>query len=254
MFIVPAGLLVIGRCTDCGGRVERLVEFEDLTRQGVAAVGSGGPGARPAHAAKPDGTGALGTALQHVFGVLVEGHRPCDSSPAGHRVAPLTKQFLRKALADASRDLESDGRTAGKLYLLMEDGRGCAVGTEHLIRGAPAPSAERTANRAAGVEALRRYLGGLDLTASAAVLIGEAWASPLEEYEQLRPGQTERNDVIVASLVTARFGRIGCFDAPAALRVHYLKHERGTNLDWWPLTEPAPLTDGIFAGRTQRTA
>lgn len=239
MFIVPAGLLVVGRCTKCGGRVERLVEFDDLIRPGVASFGLGGLEARSPHATRPGGTGPLGRVLQRVFGVLDEGHLRCDSSPGIHRVAPFTKQFLGKAFADASRDIESDDRTARQLYLLMEDGRGCAVGTEHFLRGAPAPSAERAAYRAAGVEAVRRYLKELDLTPAAAVLIGEAWASPLEGYETRKPGGGGRVEATVVSLVTARFGKATAGLSTASGTV-------GTT-QWQPLRDPAPLTDGLFA-------
>lgn len=244
VFIVPAGLLVVGRCTKCGGRVERLVEFDDSNQPGFGGVSPDGPPARAASASRE--RGLLGTALRQVLGVLDEGHSSCNSSPGTHRVAPLTKQFLRKALTDATRDIESDERTAGKLYLLMDDGRGCAVDTEHLIRGAPAPSAERTANRAAGVEAVRRYLRALELTPSTVVLIGEAWATSLEGYEMRCPGEGEREEIALVALVTCRFGCLQWANSAAELRSPDISRGRVKLRNWRPIVDPAPLVDGIF--------
>lgn len=244
IFIVPAGLLVVGRCTECGGRVERLVEFEGSTRPGFGEVIS--DGSRAEAAAAPRGAGPLAPALRQVFSVLEEEHGRCARSPGSHSVAPLTKQFLGKALVDASRDIESDERSAGKLYLLMKDGRGLAVGTEHLIQGAPAPSAERTANRAAGVEAVRRYLRALDCTPAAAVLIGEAWASPLDGYATRRLGEEERQEIAVVSLSTSRFGLATWTDDAAAVPPSRALRQTGEP-QWQPVVSPAPLVDGIFA-------
>jgi hypothetical protein len=153
----------------------------------------------------------------------------------------LTKRLLRKALADAARDIDNDERTAGKRYLLMNDGCGCGMGTEHLTRGALAPSAERAANRTAGVEAVRRYLRAIDLTRAAAVLIGEAWETPMEGYETGRPGDGNRGDVLVVPRVTRRFGRAGVSTGSSGVG----------RLNWQPPTNPAPLTDGIFCGSRQ---
>lgn len=119
--------------------------------------------------------------------------------------------------------------------------------TSQLVRGARAPSAERIANRAAGVEAVRRYLRGLDLRGSAVFLVSEAWSSPMDEYGAGVDRAVERDEALVACVVTSRFGRIGV----AEIRRDSGVPDSGPGVvgefAWETFAESAPLTDGIFA-------
>lgn len=248
---MPAGWLVVGRCRNCGGRRERLAELDGTDGIDAGRAGASDRLQAQAAAGSSDSDPLVG-AVEYVFAFLQEAHGECEYAPAIHRLAPLTDRFLRKALDYAGRVVGGGEGLAGMLYLLVDDGRACVVETGHLIRGAAGPSAERTANRAAGVGAVRKYLKSLSLRPVAAVIAAEAWASTLDDYIKGGHVPSGRDEVFVASCTTRRFGTVGWTPIDRTVGTSDRSRALFDRLEWRPIREPAALVDGLLADPVER--
>lgn len=246
---VPRGFLAVGRCVECGGRVEGLADLASTAdpedrRQRATEVGI----------LRPDferGEALLAEVTDRVTKRLQAEHEACDESPRVHRLRPMTVQFLRDTVKGARARFAHDGEVPGTLHLLLEDGRGCTLPTDQIIRGAPVQSNERTVNRAAAVSALRAFFRARDLRPVAAVLVSEAWLTENDESEGPNEGSRsgeDREEVMTVSLVTPDVGYLAY--APIVRAGSVPKERRGQfdELTWRPITRPAPLTDGLFVG------
>lgn len=241
----PRGFLVVGRCLECGERAEGLADLgRDGELRGERRRGTEVGILKPSSDMKPD---VLTDTVERVTNSLRSRHRSCSRSPHEHALPPMTERFVDRVLTGARQSLESRGVVEGNLHLLLDDGRGCTLPTDQILRGAPPRSPERDLNRAAAVSATRAFLRARDWRPAAAVLVSEAWMSEMKESDR-RPTKDQREEVVVASVVTPEFGRVGYSPIVRADGVVGEGPGRFGGLDWRPLTQPAPLVDGLFAG------
>lgn len=240
----PRGFLVVGRCHECGGRAEGLADLTRDSRDRSGQDRRAQVGLRRATNDEPPDV--LTDAVERVTESLRSRHRSCSRSPQENRLHPMTRRLVESAVSGARESLETEGVVEGNLHLLLEDGRACTLPTSQIVRGAPPRSLERNVNRAAATAATRAFLRARDLRPVAAVLVSEAWASPMEEGTAV--ADDEREEVLVVSVVTPEFGRIGYSTIERTSGVVEEGPGRFGSLEWNPLTEPAPLVDGVFAG------
>lgn len=240
----PRGFLVVGRCQECGGRAEGLADLgrEDRDRSDQDRRTQVGIRRAP-NDEPPD---VLTDAVERVTESLRSRHRSCSRSPRENRFHPMTRRFVESAVAGARESLETEGVVDGNLHLLLEDGRACTLPTSQILRGAPPRSLERNVNRAAATAATRAFLRARDLRPVAAVLVSEAWASLMKKRTPV--ADNEREEAVVVSVVTPEFGRVGYSAIERESGVVEKCPGRFGRLEWHPLTQPAPLVDGVFAG------
>lgn len=238
---------MVARCLKCGGRAEGLADLGlDADLQGPRQDGAEVGVVKPSMSAdrRPD---ALTDAVERVTNSLRSRHRSCARSPHEHALPPMSERFVDRVLTGARQSLESGGVVEGNLHLLLDDGRGCTLPTGQILRDAPPRSPERDRNRVAAVSATRAFLRARDWRPATAVLLSEVCMSEMKETDR-RPTKDQRDEVVVASVVTPDFGRVGY--SPIE-RVGGSVDEgpgRFGALDWRPLTQPARLVDVLFAG------
>lgn len=103
----PEGLLLIARCTACGGRQEGLLDFRDLPSLGRDSV--------PA---------AMDTIEQAAYAAAArwsERHTDCVVTPIVHHVPVQVEHVLRAQLDAAIADVRAGEPLANELLVLMSD-------------------------------------------------------------------------------------------------------------------------------------
>lgn len=241
----PRGFLVVGRSLVCGGRAEGLADFgRDSERAEELRSGAdvGVLQSPPYHQSD-----VLTDVVERITKSLRSRHQPCSRSPRKHGLPPMTERFVERVVAGARKSLETEGVVEGNLHLLLEDGTGCSMPTAQIVRGAPPRSVERDVNRAAAVSATRAFLRARDWRPVAAVLVSEAWMSPMSDDTGSGP-EDEREEVVAVSIVTPEFGRVAYSPIERDGGIPERGPGRFGSLDWRPLCQPAPLLDGLFAG------
>lgn len=241
----PRGFLVVGRCLVCGGRAEGLADFRRGSDRAQELRGGDDIGVlRSSTYHQPD---VLTEVVRRVTKSLRSRHQSCSRYPRKHGLPPMTERFVERAVAAARNTLETEGVVEGILHLLLEDGTGCSMPTAQLLRGAQPRSVERDVNRAAAVSATRAFLRARDWRPVAAVLVSEAWMSPMNDDTGSGP-EDEREEVVAVSIVTPEFGRVAYSPIERDGGIPERGPGRFGSLDWRPLRQPAPLLDGLFAG------
>lgn len=218
--VVPHGVLAIGRCSLCGGRLEHPL------------------------AISADGTITKSrTDLRGTFTSWIEAHSSCPETPQEFGLSSKAVTFLERVLSTAQGVFEQIEALPTHLHILFEDDTARALPIYDLPRRQPACDA-RDQTMAARLGNLGAWMRGRSVEPLIAVVVGEGWGLPADSADMPYPAlSANRDEFLLASFTTAAFGRAYVEEIGAGSRRWTVPAPDR----WRPMGSRHKLHDGIFA-------
>lgn len=231
------GILMVARCTACGGRDERLLDFRDLAEMGQDSL----------HAMMI----TMDACADAKVAQWAAAHAGCMVVPQQHDTFVEVEGLLQMAYTTAVADVRAGEPLANELLVLMNDGLIFCLPLAEL------PTADRDDQGSARTKMTHAFHATVRERARrtgtrplAAVFVGDAWPLPsigdglVKRHETGEPGPRE---VLTAMAATPEAVMLGVAPITRDGGVSGVGPGRVGRLAFDLVKTASPLTDGLFA-------